>query len=95
MDDLYGILAPTQTDELPALRSQRRHLLGLTADISEAKRRLVGLDPSEFWSSSAQRAYRGRVDEIVHDLQGVLDCLFEAQDQIWRRIRQLQAADEE
>ncbi|MDJ0348688.1 hypothetical protein [Cryobacterium sp. PH29-G1] len=95
MDDFYGILPPSQTDQLPALRAQRRDLLGLTADIRTAKSQLNALDPSQFWSSSAQRAYRGRVDEIVHDLQGVLDYLNDAQDQIWRSIRQLLAADEQ
>lgn len=95
MDDLYGILSIAQTDQLPALRSQQRELRRLSADINEAKSRLVRLDPSEFWSSNAQRAYRGRIDEIVHDLQGVLGFLFEAEEQIWRSMRTLQTAGEE
>ncbi len=95
MDDRYGILSPAQANQLPALRAQRSRLLSLTGEINDAKRQLISLDPSQFWSSSAQRAYRGRVDEMVHDLQGVLDFLVEAQEQIWRSICQLQAADDE
>jgi ATP-dependent exoDNAse (exonuclease V) alpha subunit len=93
MDDLYGILSPSRAQQLPALHAQRRRLIGLIADINDVKHRLVSLDPSEFWSSRAQRAYSGRVEEIVHEVQAVLDYLTEAQEQIWLSIRQLQAAD--
>lgn len=92
MDDDYGNFAPNQADQLAALWAQRKRLLVLTSDIRDAKGRLSSLETSEFWSSSAQRAYRQRVEEIVNDVQGVLDYLNDAQDQIWRNIRQLQDA---
>ncbi|TFC26851.1 hypothetical protein E3O25_10635 [Cryobacterium sp. TMT1-3] len=95
MDVPYGNFEPNQADQLAALWAQRKRILLLTADIRDAKLRLSMLDPSEFWSSSAQRAYRERIAEIVHDVQGVLNHLITAQDQIWRNIRQLQAAGEE
>lgn len=93
MDDLYGILAPVCTDQLPALHSQRRQIVSLTAQIQDLEGRLRGLDPSEFWSSNAQRAYRDRVGEIVHDLRGVVHYLNEAQEQIRRTIRKLEAEE--
>jgi hypothetical protein len=93
MADPYGILTPAYTDQLPALRSQRRQLVSLIAEIRDVHGRLARLDPSEFWNSSAQRAYRERVDDVVQALRGVLDYLTEAQDQIWSAIRRLEAEE--
>lgn len=94
MDDLYGILSPLQPDYVAALRSQRRQLFGLIAEITNATRQLSLLDPSEFWSSSAQRAYRARIEEIVHGLHTVVSYLTEADEQMLQSIYQLQALDD-
>jgi hypothetical protein len=93
MADPYGILAPTYTDQLPALRSQRGQLVSLIEEIRDVHGRLACLDPSEFWNSSAQRAYRERVDDVVQTLRGVLNYLTEAQDQIWSSICRLEAEE--
>jgi hypothetical protein len=67
--------------------------MNLTAEIREVQARLASLDPSEFWSSCAQRAYRERVEELVHDLRAVVEYLNQAQDQIWRNICRLEAEE--
>lgn len=91
MENLDWLSSPGHTQHLTALRSQRRRLLGLTEDIREVQHRLAGLDPSEFWRGGAQRAYRDRIQEIAHELRRVLVYLTEAQEQIGRNIRQLEA----
>ncbi|TFD62077.1 hypothetical protein E3T39_03445 [Cryobacterium suzukii] len=92
MDRLDGVWTPpAHTDQLPVLRSQRALVASLITDVVEVKRRLVSVDPSEFWRSSAQLAYRERVGEIVADLQIVLNLLDEAQDYLWQNIVHLES----
>ena len=91
MDGFDGLITPAHTDQIPALRAQRKQLLGLTADIQDVLRWLISLDASEFWSSRAQRAYCQQVREGANELRRVLYHLNEAQEQIWRNICLLEA----
>ena len=89
MGGLDGVWITTPSDQLPVLRRQRQLVLSLIVDVVEVQRRLNNVDPSEFWRSSAQRAYSERVSEIVHDLRLVSDYLEEAQHNLWQNISQL------
>ena len=91
MDGLNELITSAQTEQLPALRAQRRLLLGLIADIRDVQGWLTTLDASEFWNSRAQRAYSHLVAEIADELHHVLQYLNEAQDQIRHNIRRLEA----
>jgi HPt (histidine-containing phosphotransfer) domain-containing protein len=91
MDDLAGLITPGRTDQLPVFRAQRLLVQSLTADVAELQGRLATGDPSQFWHSAAQRAYRERVAEIVHDLGIVVNFLDEAQDQLGQNIWQLES----
>ncbi|WP_104083411.1 hypothetical protein [Cryobacterium sp. Y11] len=90
MDGLDGVWTTTPTDQLPAFRRQRQLILSLIGDVALVQRRLNNVDPSEFWRSSAQRAYRERISEIVHDLSSVLNLLDDAQQQLQLNISQLE-----
>ena len=91
MDDLAGLITPGRTDQLPVFRAQRLRVQALTADVVELQGRLARGNPSEFWQSAAQRAFRERAAEIVHDLGLVVNFLDEAQDQLRQNIWQLES----
>jgi hypothetical protein len=91
MDDLAGLITPGRTDQLPVFRAQRLLVQRLTVDVVELRGRLAKEEPSPFWQSPAQRAYRERVAEIVHDLGCIVNFLDEAQDQLWQNIWQLES----
>lgn len=92
MNDFSDVLFPVPTDQLAALRAQRLQLGGLIEEITAGRQKLVSMEASAFWNSSAQRAYRLHVDNILHELRGVLGYLNDADDQLWRSLCQLQAA---
>ena len=69
---------PSSPEHLAMMHAQRDLLLGLRGEIEGKRRQLLALDPSEFWSSKAQRAYSGCIADIVQHLDVVLHYLHEA-----------------
>lgn len=79
--------AENPADRLDMLRSQRHLLFMLSEEISAARRRMVVLDPSEFWSSESQRAFQLCLEDVLTDVDHVLHYLDEARDSVRAQIR--------
>ena len=79
--------AENPADRLDMLRSQRRLLVTLYEEITAARRRMVVLDPSEFWNAPSQSAFQLCVADVMVDLDLVLHYLNEALDSVRAQIQ--------
>lgn len=79
--------AENPADRLDLLQSQRYLLFTLYEEITAARRRMVVLEPSEFWNSMSQRAFQLCLADVMADLDLVLHDLDEARDSVCAQIQ--------